>query len=112
MRLPVVNSSRGVALLARNETLAHLLKRCPRAGRLFSWLVGESHLTKRGETGYLVGVSQYIATAKNGRLVLDVATDLPDGTEVVLFPLGEDTVQEEDSEALQELLLREDTKND
>jgi hypothetical protein len=50
------------------------------------------------------------ATVRDGRLVLDLPTDLPDGTEVFLVPLdldaGRDDLDEEDRRRLHEALLR------
>lgn len=43
------------------------------------------------------------ATVKNGRLVLDEPSDLPDGTEVELVPLDEFDPEELDAAALAEL---------
>ena len=57
----------------------------------------------------LWAVKQYIAKVVDGRLVLDVPSNLPDGTEVVLFPLEEDTLQEEDISGLHDITLRENT---
>lgn len=46
---------------------------------------------------------QYIAKVVNGQLRLSVPTDLPEGTEVVLVTLDEDTLPEAD-EDLEDLM--------
>ena len=56
---------------------------------------------------------QYVAMVKGGRLVLDVPTDLPDGTELVLVAFGEDTLPDQ-GEELDRLIsqVRETTQPD
>jgi len=67
-----------------------------------------------GTAGYQGLVDeQYIATVKGGRLVLDVPTDLPEGTELVLVAFGEDTLPDQ-GEDLDKLIseVREHTQPD
>lgn len=67
-----------------------------------------------GRPGYQGAVDeQYIAIVKGGRLVLDVPTDLPEGTELVLVAFGEDTLPDQ-GEELDKLIneVREHTRPD
>jgi len=41
----------------------------------------------RASAGYTSGMEKLIARVRNGRLMLDAPTDLPDGTEIELEPV-------------------------
>ena len=54
---------------------------------------------------YPAGMHALRARVRNGRLVLDEPTSLPEGAEVVLLPVdGEDDLDEEERAALHEAL--------
>ena len=60
-----------------------------------------------GRPARMLSMSELKAHVRNGRLVLDAATDLPEGTEVELVPADWwDDLTEEDRLALEDALAR------
>ena len=49
-------------------------------------------------------MTSYLARVRNGRLILDVATELPEGTEVELVATGPDDLRDLDEQQRRQLI--------